>query len=395
MSVSPSPHYFDFNATTPLCPAARQAWQDAQDEAWHNPSSAYRAGAAVHARLDQTREGGGARLGASPGRVVFNSGATEGNNGIMRHLVSQASPDAGVLVSPLEHPSVLEPARRLFGDRLQILPLNAAGQVDPGALDRRLAQSPPVALVSVMAAHNVTGIIQPWEAIARVCRRHGVPYHCDASQWLGKYPADGLGDCAWVTGCAHKLGGPKGVGFILLPDEDCPFGQLFGGYQQRGRRAGTEDWPNLAAFFAAWEDRQALAPDAAAADHRAAFEQALIARIPEVRILGLDTPRLWNTSAWVMPRHRNTRWIARMDKAGFQIAGGAACSSNKDHPDDGLRALGVLSDEADRVIRVSGGWETGREAWLALADAFGRVMTQLDQEATSPSSGTRVIDLDD
>ena len=205
-------HYFDYNATTPLAAEARQAWITAVDDLWLNPSSPYRAAARVHAHLQEARERLACLFAVAPERVVFNSGATEGNHAVFAHWAAILPAGAKVGVSPTEHPSVVEAARRWFGERVVWLELDARGVVDPGQIPWR-----EVAALSVMAANNETGVLNPWQQIHVTAAAHGLLYHCDACQWIGKLPLDGLGACDTVTGCAHKFGGPRGVGFWLLP----------------------------------------------------------------------------------------------------------------------------------------------------------------------------------
>lgn len=233
--------YFDHNATTPLAPAAREAWLKAADEKWMNPSSPYRHAAAVRVRLEAAREALAARFGTDGDRLVFTSGATESNNAVFAH-VARCSPDGKVAVCATEHPSVVEAAEFHFDDRVVWLPVDPEGVVDLAALEEEIA-SGNLVLVSVMAANNETGVIQPWAEIASLCKNAEIAYHCDASQWVGKMPLEGLSGCSYVSGCGHKFGGPKGVGFLLVSSCDDPCLLQMGGSQESGRRGGTEDVP--------------------------------------------------------------------------------------------------------------------------------------------------------
>ncbi|MEM8867574.1 MAG: aminotransferase class V-fold PLP-dependent enzyme, partial [Verrucomicrobiota bacterium] len=184
--------FFDHNATTPLSGAAREAWLEAVEGAWLNPSSPNRAAAAVKVKVEAAREALAARFDVAAERVVFNSGATEGNNTVFAYWARVFPAEAKVAVSPTEHPSVIEAAKFHFDGRLIWLALDAVGAVDVAALDRLLESEQGIAAVSVMAANNETGILNDWQAIAACCRQRHLAYHCDASQWVGKLPLEGF-----------------------------------------------------------------------------------------------------------------------------------------------------------------------------------------------------------
>ncbi len=372
--------YFDHNATTPLSAAARAAWLRAADRHWHNPSSLYRdAGIAAQA-LDAARERLADLLGAEAERVVFTSGATESNNLVFATAARLLGSDQHVALSAVEHPSVRAAARGWLGvERVQVLPVNAHGILEPATLQAWLGQTGPRAgLVAVMAANNESGGLQPWRELAALCRAAAVPFHCDAAQWLGKLRAVGLGECDFVTGSAHKFGGPKGAGFLLLP-EGAPWNDatlVFGGPQESGRRAGTENYPAVEAMVTALEERAAaLAGDPGGRD---AFEARLRAAFPELRVIGAEAARLWNTSLLVMPRHSNLKWLTRLSRRGFAISTGSACSTGKEGSSVVVRALGADEDELRRVLRLSGGWDSTPTDWLVLAEALVAVGTELD-----------------
>jgi cysteine desulfurase len=202
-----------------------------------------------------------------------------------------------------------------------------------------------------------------------------VPYLCDASQWLGKLPAGGVGGNGFVIAAAHKFGGPKGVGLLkLAPQSEGLRGQLGGG-QERGHRGGTEDFPAIAAMGAALAEaeQKKVFLETERLAWREEFERAAIAAVPGARVVGEGADRLWNTVSLVMPFADNTRWVTRLDKRGFQVSTGSACATGKGGPSHVLAALGFEAEEAKRVVRVSSGWETTREDWQALAAALGTV----------------------
>lgn len=364
--------YFDHNATTPPAPVARAAWQQAMDESWQNPSSPYRDAARVRVRLEQAREEVAEVLECPPEQVVFNSGATEGAATLFAHWAHTLPADRLVAVNPTEHPCVVEAARRNFSpERLAWLAVGADGVVCLDRLEALLA-SGTVGAVSVMAANNETGVIQPWREIGAVCRGHRVPYHCDAAQWLGKLPAGGLGQVDWVTAAAHKFGGPKGTGLVKLPGDAGDYRAQTGGEQEHGHRAGTEDYAGVAAMVAALTEAEEgkVLHESVRADERDRFVAEVRAALPGVRVVGEGADRLWNTVSLILPRGENVRWVTKLDRLGFQVSTGSACATGREGPSHVLAAMGVPPDEARRVIRISAGWETAAGDWQGLVAAL-------------------------
>lgn len=366
--------YFDHNATSPLSPAAREAWLRAQNELWHNPSSPTRAAARVRNALASARERLAALIDARPEQIVFNSGATEGASAVMAWLARAAAPDAPIALNPAEHPCTLESAGRFFPNRIRWLPATLSTRESETASFQSLISG--AAAVAVMAANNETGFIHPWRDIAAACRAARVPYLCDATQWLGKLPGSGLAQSAdWLIASAHKFGGPKGAGFVKIADQAESFNWHPGGAQEHGHRGGTENYPAIAAMVAALEDAETrrMHLETERLRWRASFERTIAHTIPGTHIVGHDLPseeRLWNTVTLLMPCEDNTRWVAQLDKRGFQVSTGSACATGQDGPSHVLAALRVPADAARRAIRVSSSWETSREDWQALAAAF-------------------------
>lgn len=372
--------YFDYNATAPLRPEARAAWLAAADELWLNPSSPTRAAARVRAHFEAARVRVADLFDVSTERVVFNSGATEGNYAIFAHWAGSLPKDARIAVSATEHPSVIESAKHFFGERVDWLALDVNGAVDVAALQTLLSQG-RVAALSAMAANNETGILNDWAGIAAECRSSGIQYHCDASQWVGKLPLTGLGACDFVTGCAHKFGGPRGVGFWILPEAKSDFGSHLGGVQESGVRAGTEDVAGVLSMVAALE-----VAEVGAADGRDAFLGELSESLPEFEVIGLEAERLWNTALLVLPEFASARWVRSLEKRGFLVSAGAACATGKQGPSPVLVAMGLEADAMRRVLRVSSGSTTTQADWQALAVAITECYEALRSEADGSTS---------
>lgn len=374
------PAYFDHNATTPLRPAAREAWLHASDRHWHNASSLYREAGLTSQALETSREQLADLLGTEQERVVFTSGATESNNTLFAGLCRCLPADAVVALSVIEHPSVREAARAWLGrGRVVEIPVDDQGVVQPEVLQNILLQHGP-ALVSIMAANNESGVLQPWSDLLRLCRENGTRFHSDASQWLGKLPAHELGACDYLTGSAHKFGGPKGTGFLLLADAEESFPLLHGGPQENSRRAGTENYPAIAGMVRALESAQADLAEVASvqSQHRDAFLTQMKSSFPGLRVISEEAPRLWNTALMVMPQHDNLKWLTRLSRRGFAISTGSACSSGKEGSSVVVQALGTSWEELKRVVRVSSGWDTSANDWQDLAAVFEEVSAELD-----------------
>jgi cysteine desulfurase len=380
--------YFDHNATTPLTPAAREAWQRAVEEHWYNPSSPYRAAARVRVRLDATRSRLAELLDTDPKRLVFTGGATEAAAGIFAYLAETLPAHARIAVNPTEHPCVLEAARIHFGvQRIDWLPVTREGVVTAETAKTVLQRysgsgdnaTGRLGAVVVMAANNETGVLQPWLELARLCREAGATYVCDASQWLGKLPAGGLAEADWVFGAAHKFGAPKGVGFLQRAAGADGFSIRRGGGQENGQRAGTEDFAGIAAMVAALADAEQakVLHETERLVWRRDFEREVLSRLPGVQIVGANSERLWNTVTMVMPHGENARWAARLDHHGFAVATGSACATGRAKASHVLAAMGYADEEAKRVIRASAGWGTTPEDWTALGAALVTVATEV------------------
>jgi len=369
-----------------LEPVARDAWIRAQEDAWQNPSSLYRDAARVRVRLEGARHGVGTLTGADPDRVVFTSGATEAANAIAAHLCRTLPADAGVVVNPTEHPCLLAAFGREFAGRVALLPVDAAGVVPPDALAERLSGATgndPIRVVVIMAANNETGVLLPWPEYAAISREHGAEYVCDATQWIGKLPAAGLGEADWVFASAHKFGAPKSAGFMLRAAAGNGFKGQAGGEQQRGHRGGTEDFPAVAAMLAAWAEveRIKVLSESERQAWRQQFERTIKEQLPGAVIVGEGAERLWNTVTLLMPRHDNHRWVTLLDRKGFAVSTGSACAAGSDQPSHVLAALRVSPDSIRRSLRVSSGWSTAREDWHALSAALEEAAVELDRTA--------------
>ncbi len=367
--------YFDHNATAPVMREAREAWLDATENISGNPSSPHGIGTRASVALRRAREKLAHFLGCHANDIVWTSGATEANNTVMHHFSEKLGATGEVWVSAIEHPCVDESSKLYFGKRAKKIPVTHDGVIDLDWLTMELADKRP-GLIGVMAANNETGVIQPWREILSICQSYEVPFFTDAVQWLGKMPAHGLGDCDFVTGAAHKFGGPRGIGFLKISNKSKITPLLVGGKQEQGYRAGTENVATILSMLAALEIREkqiANGQHILRAVWRENFEKQLLKELPGATIVGAKSPRLWNTVSALMPDGVQSRWLSKLDKAGFAVSTGSACTTGKEEPSHVLAAMHFKPAEAHRVLRFSSGWETTEADWDALAKALLKV----------------------
>ena len=371
--------YLDWNATTPLRPEAKQA----MTAAWEisgNPSSVHAEGRQARQLVEGARAAIAAAVAARPHDVVFCSGGTEANAlaltpGLRR---GAGQPVQRLLVSAIEHASVLA-GGRFAPASIGTIKITGAGLVDLDHLRTLLAGEPP-ALVSVMLANNETGAVQPVADIADLVHEAGGLLHVDAIQALGKIAID----INWLkanlmTLSAHKIGGPKGVGAVVLAEDVQGLEPLLrGGGQELGRRAGTENVAGIAAFGAAAGAAISALPDDST--RLGALRERLERGLKQTAgmiVFGESAPRLPNTTLFTVPGLKAETAVIGFDLAGIAVSSGSACSSGKVQPSHVLDAMGFTKDLAQGAVRLSLGWSTAEadidltlEAWRKLADGL-------------------------
>ncbi|HTS93655.1 MAG TPA: cysteine desulfurase family protein [Stellaceae bacterium] len=357
-----APVYLDWNATAPLRAEAARAVSEALARTG-NPSSVHRWGRVARQSLERARTQVAALVGAAPSNLIFTSGGTEANR-----LALFAASGRRILVSAIEHDSVRETVTEA-----EIIPVTPEGTVDVRALEALLAADTRPAFVSVMLANNETGAIQPVQAAAALAHRRGALLHCDAIQAAGKIAVDveALG-ADFFTLSAHKLGGPQGVGALVLREGVTLAAQQRGGGQERGYRAGTENVPGIVGFGVAAElATRGLASYAATAALRDLAQDRLSEIAPEARVFAAEVGRLPNTLCIAMPGVPASTQVMALDLAGVMVSAGAACSSGKVRPSRVLAAMGASPEEAASAIRISLGWSTTSTDIDRLVEAWG------------------------
>ncbi|WP_339039315.1 cysteine desulfurase family protein [Bradyrhizobium symbiodeficiens] len=371
--------YLDWNATTPLRPEARRAMLAAWDLVG-NPSSVHAEGREARRLVEEARGALAAAVGALPRNVVFTSAGTEANAmalspGLRR---SSGGPVERLLVSAVEHASVLA-GGRFPADNIGLIPVLRSGVIDLDRLRGLLADGPP-ALVSVMAANNETGALQPVVEVARIVHEAGGLLHVDAIQALGKIPFEiNIVGADLATFSAHKVGGPKGVGALVVAEGLSGLEPLLrGGGQELNRRAGTENVAGIAGFGAAVKVAlQTLSEDAERmATLRIRLENG-IRGTAGATIFSDEVKRLPNTVLFAAPGLKAETAVIGFDLEGIAVSSGSACSSGKVQPSHVLSAMGYDPAVAKGAVRLSLGWSTepddinrALEAWRKLGNTL-------------------------
>jgi cysteine desulfurase len=358
--------YLDHNATSALRPAARHAMIAASEVAG-NASSIHAEGRAARKQLDDARDVIAKELGVLPGMVVFTSGGSEANN-----LAIKGAAVDRILVSAIEHPSVLE-AARATGKPVAAIPVTSAGVVDLAALAKMLAG--PKALVSVMLANNETGAIQPLREIAALAASHGSVVHTDAVQALGKVNVNfGLLGVDLMSVSAHKLGGPQGCGALIVRDGTALNPLIDGGAQELRRRAGTENIAAIAGFAAAIGGKM---------NEIRRLRDLLESQLEPAVIFSRDVERLPNTTCFAIPGLLAETLVMAFDLDGIAVSSGSACSSGKVSRSHVLTAMGVAPELAAGAIRVSLGWNTTEEDIVTFIAAWRQIMARQRSKAAA------------
>lgn len=363
--------YLDNNATTPLRPEAKDAMLCAM-EVPGNPSSVHGFGQAQRRIVEDAREQIAIMAGAKPANVIFTSGGSEANNTILHGIAADH-----ILTTSVEHASVMDAV-----PSATILPVDENGVILLGAVKAALSEQSGSTLLSVMAANNETGVIQPIEAVAEIARGLGAKLHVDAIQAAGKIdlkPITAVADA--LTLSAHKLGGPQGIGAIIIRD-GVPLEPLVkGGGQERRRRAGTENVIGIAGFGASAEvAMREFQSFQLLADIRDGIETALA---EDAVIYGQAAPRLANTSCIGMNGVSAETQVMAFDLAGIAISAGSACSSGKVEPSHVLRAMGLSDEKAGQTIRMSLGWANDPADAGAFIDAWRALHARTSSEVAA------------
>lgn len=379
--------YLDHNAATPIHPEALAAMLPYFSTSYGNPASTGHAlGRAARRAVEEARAQVAGLLGAAPEEIVFTSGGSEGDSQAILDSGPGGGPHPRIVTSNVEHRAVEGACRwscDRFGTRLEELPVDLDGLLQPDELERALRRE-PATLVSVAWASNETGVVQPIAELAGVARRYGARFHTDAVQAAGKMPID-LSRTAvdLLTLAAHKLGGPKGVGalFVRRGVEMAP--RIFGGGQERGLRSGTENVPLIVGFGHACEAHRrdgwtALTKIRALRDR---LEVGLLERCPGAVVAGRSAPRLANTLAIGWPFLHAEELIRALDREEVCAGAGSACTSLHSEPSRVLLAMGLAPELARGTIRFSLGFQTTKDEIDRVIEVMAYAIRDLRREA--------------
>lgn len=371
--------YLDYNATAPLRDEVRDAVIAALSLEG-NPSSVHAEGRAARAAIEAARVKVARLVGARAEDVIFTSGGTEAN---ALALAAQAGQAWHCYLSAVEHPSVRS-GGRFYRETTTTIPVTSDGVVDLDALARELEKHRPGGwrpIVSLMTANNETGAIQPVAEASKIVHEAGGLLHTDAVQAAGRVPLDiGAIGADMLSLSAHKIGGPKGIGALVLREDVSVEPLLKGGGQERRRRAGTENVPGIVGFGVAAELAAAdLAKAPEVAKLRDELEAGALVIAPGAVVLSSRVPRLPNTTCLAVPRAKAETLVIGLDLAGVAISSGSACSSGKVEASHVLSAMGIAPELAQGAIRVSLGFATSNTDIQAFLRAFGELIKRLKQ----------------
>jgi cysteine desulfurase len=375
--------YFDYNATTPLDPQVREAMLPFLSDVWGNPSSVHHVGRRARAALDDARDRAAKFLVCKPSELIFTSGGTESNNlaifGASRLLKPKGK---HLITSAIEHHAVLHSfdyLERNESFEVSRLAVDREGRVPVGDLKRALR--PDTVLVSIMAANNEIGTIQPVAELGAVCRDRGIVFHTDAVQWFGKEPVENISlfNADLVSVCAHKFHGPKGAGLLFVRSPLFPDPILFGGGHENERRAGTENLAGIVGLVEALE--RFVRPPVFAKDRLNPLSLRLIDLVEKgggAVFVGSRENRLSNTAAFVVRGADSFSLLAGLDMDGICASSGSACSAGSLEPSHVINAIG-LQEQANSLVRFSLGRESTREEVENAAASFLEVIRRVQR----------------
>ena len=349
--------YFDYNATTPLDPAVRAAMLPFLDEIWGNPSSIHHLGRKARSLLDEARERAAGCLGAKPSEIVFTSGGSEANNLAIFGTARLLKPKGRHLItSSVEHHAVLhcfDYLEQYEGFTVTRLPVDHEGRIN--LADLKAAFRPDTVLVSVMAANNEIGTLQPVSEAGALCRERGVIFHTDAVQWFGKQPFNDIDqfNADLVSLCAHKFHGPRGAGILYIRSPLHPHPILFGGAHENERRAGTENLPAIMGLVSAL-GIFVKSPVFAAAqlEPMKALLNSVIRQTPGCEVVSPATGCLCNTISFTVDGADGIGLLAGLDMEGICASSGSACSAGSLEPSHVIVAIGRPA-AANSLVRFS------------------------------------------
>lgn len=369
--------YLDYNASAPLRSEARDAMLNILGATDHalNASSIHSYGRQARTIVESARENVASLVGVPTNQLIFNSGATEGNNTVIAHFAN-AFPNDAILISAIEHPSILELTS--VHSNIHVIPVHKNGLIDAAALESLLKEH-KTSLVSCIYANNETGIIQDINAISQIAHRHGALLHSDATQAAGRIAINMQSEgIDFLTLSSHKIGGPQGVGALALGLCGQTPVLLHGGGQEKSARAGTENVAGIAGFSAAAvAAKNSLHDYSALSILRDRLENNLKSLSPDITIHGQNVERLPNTCFFSHPQINSQTALIAFDLGGIAISNGSACSSGTVKPSVVLKAMGYDDNVASGALRISLGWATQESDIDAALKAWEKIYARI------------------
>ncbi len=384
MSTKKRPIYLDYNASAPMRIEAWEAIKPffSDHHAAHNASSVHSYGREGRKQIEHARSKIASLIGTDSNQVIFNSGATEGNNTVLRHF-QETYPNDKILISAAEHPSISQ--SDAYCAHIEVIPVDENGLLDLSALEHALQTEQKTSLVSCQFVNNESGVIQDVAAISALAHRYGALFHCDGTQAAGRFPLN-IQECGidFLTISSHKIGGPQGVGALALALCGQTPTLLFGGGQEKSARAGTENLTGIIGFGAAAQAAQEqLDMYQKLSEKRDYLEDSLKEISPDIVIFGKDVPRVSNTSFFSLPDTNAQTLLMAFDIEGIALSNGSACSSGTVKPSVTLAAMNIPEHIAQGALRVSIGWATHDEDIDALSAAWAKIITRMKPKGAS------------
>jgi cysteine desulfurase len=376
--------YADFNGSAPLAPSVKDyLLKRLENGPYANPNAIHYLGTKTLMGMENARNVCAKVLGATPNQIIFNSGATEGISTVFHSVLSDSNKKI-IITSSIEHSAVINTAKfyEEHGFTVHILPVSEDGIVDLINFKNLMKNfGNNVGLVSIMAANNETGVIQPWKEINNICKEYGTPFLCDTTQYIGKVPFNFIdADVDYAVCSGHKLGAMTGTGILLAKNPETIKALIIGGGQEKGHRGGTQHYignETLAVALSSLESKFQNIP--ALNEKRLAFEAKIKSVFPNVVIIGENSPRLATTTYLAYPGIHGQAVQIELESNDIFVTTSSACSDNMPVTSKVLKAMNVTDDVGRGVVRVSLGLCADQNTYDLLADELIKAYTKLSK----------------
>jgi cysteine desulfurase len=368
--------YADYNGSAPVSNCVKELLMKKLDQCeYANPNAAHSIGQNLYMEQENCRMTCAKLLGAKSSQIIFNSGSTEGISHIFNSLLLDAKENgkSSLMISSIEHPAVVNNAEyycQLFGMELITVQTKSNGEIDLEDFKNKL--NPNMAMVSIMAANNETGVIQPYCEIGKLCREANVPFLCDTTQLIGKTSFNfNESNIDYAVLSSHKVGGLIGSGLILCQDANNLRPFIIGGNQERSLRGGTQNYIGIASFACALESSiKKLEQLEELKKERINFEKTLKEKFPSLVIFGEDAPRLASTSFLSLPGTSGQKIQAKLEKHGILVTTSSACCDQKTSISRILENMNVSEEQGAGAIRISIGHSNPKEDYAKIYNAL-------------------------